>query len=119
MPRPSLIADPVTAFGKKQPKNEERRSILEKINRETIRPLPEAKLRPLEPYTSTRDKNRERILTEVARQERIRGAGGTQAITTNSNEMDLLLPRIHGTATQTSKVPHRFIYFTEPGYAYY
>lgn len=119
VPRPSLIADPVTAFGKRQPKQQERRSILEKINRETIRPLPEAKLRPLEPYVSTREKNRERILTEVARQGRIRETGGTQAITTATNDMDLLLPRLHGTAAQPSKSPHRFVYFTEPGYAYY
>lgn len=119
VPRPSLIADPITAFGKRAPKQEERRSILERINRDTIRPLPESKLRPLEPYVSTRDKNRERILQEVARQERVREAGGTHAITTQSSDMDLLLPRLHGTAAQPTKSPHRFVFFKEPGYAYY
>lgn len=118
VPRPSLIADPVTAFGKRKPRTEEKRSILEKINRETIRPLPEAKLRPLQPYVSTREKNREKILTEVGRQGRRREEGGSRAIATANEDMDMLLPRLHGTGA-AHKSPHRLVYFSEPGYAYY
>lgn len=112
VPRPALIADPITAFGKRQPKHEERRSILEKINRETIAPLPQGKLRPLEPYVSTREKNRHRILNEVKRHEYIREAGGTRAMTTSADSMDILLPRLHGTTNV--QIPHRYVYFEEP-----
>jgi len=118
VPRPALIADPITAWGKRKPKQEERRSILEKISRETIRPLPESKLRPLQPYVSTREKNRERILNEVKRQEYIREEGGTRAMTTSSDSMDILLPRLHGHTTSV-KEPRRVVYFREPGFAYY
>lgn len=117
VPRPALIADPVTAWGKRQPKHAERRSILEKVSREQILPLPESKLRPLEPYVSTREKNRERILNEVKRQEYIREVGGTRAMATSSDSMDLLLPRLHGTTGV--KEHKRHLYFKEPGYAYY
>lgn len=117
VPRPALIADPVTAWGKRQPKHAERRSILEKVSREQILPLPEGKLRPLEPYVSTREKNRERILNEVKRQEYVREVGGTRAMATSSDSMDLLLPRLHGTTGV--KEPKRHLFFKEPGYAYY
>lgn len=117
MPRPSLIADPVTAFGKKKPRDEARKSVLERINREKIAPLPESKLRPLQPYVSTRDLNRERILAEVARQGRKREAGGSGAIVTANDDMDLLLPRLHGTSTVKNQKRH--VYFAEPGFAYY
>lgn len=117
VPRPSLIADPVTAFGKKKPRQEARVSILERINREKILPLPESKLRPLQPYVSQRDINRERILSEVAKQGRRREVGGTGSITTANDDMDILLPRLHGTSA--SKNPRRHVHFSEPGFAYY
>jgi hypothetical protein len=117
VPRPALIADPVTAWGKRKPKTEERRSILEKISRETIKPLPQSKLLPLTPYLSTRDKNRDRILQEVSRQGYIREEGGTRAMASSSDSMDILLPRLHGTTGV--KYPKRVVHFSEPGYAYY
>lgn len=117
VPRPSLIADPVTAFGKTKPRQEARTSILERINREKIVPLPEYKLRPLQPYVSTRDLNRDRILANVAREGRKREAGGSSAIMTANDDMDLLLPRLHGTSA--NKTERRRVYFAEPGFAYY
>ncbi|KAJ8924517.1 hypothetical protein NQ315_007315 [Exocentrus adspersus] len=55
VPRPSLVPDPVTAFGKKKPQQEvklERKSILSAEERAKIKP--KAYLEPVKPYVSAR-----------------------------------------------------------------
>ena len=104
--RPSLIADPITAFGKRHTGFEERKresSILERINREAIKPKPESHLRPLEGYKSPRDETREKVLNELKRFQTIRDAGGIGSITTDPQSMDLLLPRLHGKSQKTMR----------------
>ncbi|KAG5667312.1 hypothetical protein PVAND_015297 [Polypedilum vanderplanki] len=101
VPRPSLIADPVTAFGKKksllpEAENKQRQgSIVQQLKRE-VKPAPESSLRSLEEYKSPRDKTRERVLNEIHRQQRIRESGGLGSYFTDSQSMDMVLPRLHG-----------------------
>jgi hypothetical protein len=102
VPRPSLIADPITAFGKKKsllPENENRRqengSLVLRLKKE-IKAAPESKLRPLEAYKSPRDLTRERVNNEIHRQQKIREAGGLTPYLTDAQSMDMVLPRLHG-----------------------
>uniref|UniRef100_A0A182HT73 Uncharacterized protein n=1 Tax=Anopheles arabiensis TaxID=7173 RepID=A0A182HT73_ANOAR len=94
VPRPSLIPDPVTAYGKRQPRKEARVSILEAINREGIEPDPRILARPIDQYRSPRDLNRQRIANELHRREYNRATGHT----TDADNVDTLLRRVHGTA---------------------
>ncbi|XP_037030755.1 uncharacterized protein CG45078-like isoform X9 [Bradysia coprophila] len=110
--RPSLVADPITAFGKRKPKTQERESILTPINRAAIRPKPEATLKPLQPYISARDSTRTKVLNEVRRCSELRTAGGSISASTDRQSMDVLLPRLHQTAPV--KDAHRRIFFVEP-----
>lgn len=112
MPRPSLIADPITAFGKRQPKKDERKSILDPINRAAIRPNQEILNRPIQPYISARDATRNKVLSEVRRASELRNAGGSMSASTDRTSMDVLLPRLHNTAPVKSA--HRRIFFVEP-----
>jgi len=112
VPRPSLVADPITAFGKSKPKSEERVSILTPINRAAIRPIPESSLRPIQPYISARDSTRNKVLSEVRRSSELRSAGGSMAASTDRQSMDIILPRLHQTAPV--KNAHRRIFFVEP-----
>lgn len=102
VPRPSLIADPITAFGKKKslfPKDERDRreggSIVQQLKSE-IKAKPLSQLRPLEDYKSPRDQTRDKVSTEIHRQQRIRESGGLTSYFTDSNSMDMILPRLHG-----------------------
>lgn len=110
--RPSLVADPITAFGKRKPMTQERESILTPINRAAIRPKPEATLRPIQPYISARDATRNKVLSELRRCSELRGAGGSVSASTDRQSMDILLPRLHQTAPM--KDAHRRIFFVEP-----
>lgn len=112
MPRPSLIADPITAYGRRKPAGQQRPSILEPVNRAAIRPKPEQLLRPLQPYLSARDVTRAKVQTEIRRSADQRNAGGIQAITTDRSSMDILLPRLH--RTQAERPTHRHLFFVEP-----
>lgn len=112
MARPSLVADPITAFGKRQPKSQERVSILSPINRAAIRPNPESSLRPIQPYISARDSTRNKVLGEVRRCSDLRSAGGSMSASTDRFSMDMVLPRLHQTAPV--KEGHRRIFFVEP-----
>lgn len=112
VPRPSLIADPITAFGKRKPRSEAKVSILDKINRAGIKPSQEVLERPIHPYISARDETRNRVLSEVRRNADIRDGGGSAALVTDKFNMDNVLPRLHNTAAV--KAPHRQVFFTEP-----
>lgn len=112
VPRPSLIADPITAFGKRKPRNEVRQSILDRINREGIKPSQEVLNRPIQPYISARDSTRNRVYSEVRRNAGIREGGGSAALVTDKFNMDNVLPRLHNTAAV--KLPHRHLFFVEP-----
>ncbi|XP_055324085.1 uncharacterized protein CG45078-like isoform X4 [Sitodiplosis mosellana] len=114
VPRPSLIADPITAFGKRKPRNEEKVSILERINREGIKPNQEILDRPIHPYISARDATRNRVLSEVRRSADIREGGGSAALITDKFSMDKVLPRLHNKSQNATKDPHRQVFFYEP-----
>lgn len=114
--RPSLVADPITAFGKRKPITQERDSILTPINRAAIRPKPEGTLRPIQPYISARDATRNKVLSEVRRSSEIRNAGGSLSASTDRQSMDIILPRLHQTAPV--KEAHRRIFFVEPSKYY-
>lgn len=93
VPRPSLIADPITAFGKRKPRNEEQKSILDRINRAGIKPNQEILNRPIQPYISARDETRSRVLGEVRRSADLRAGGGSASLCTDQFSMDNILPR--------------------------
>lgn len=112
VPRPSLIADPITAFGKRKPRSEEKVSILDRINREGIKPNREILESPIHPYISARDSTRNRVLSEVRRNAEIREGGGSAALVTDKFSMDKILPRVHNTAAVKST--HRQVFFSEP-----
>lgn len=115
MPRPSLIADPITAFGRKQPRHLARPvSILDPVQRAAIRPSAEVLARPIEPYVSARDVTRQRVAHELRRNVERREASGCTPITTDPRSMDLLLPRLHNTAPV--RPVHRHICYTATGY---
>lgn len=111
VPRPSLIPDPITAFGKHRPRKQERVSILEAINREGIEPDARILARPIDDYLSPRDRNRSRILNESIRKEHARSTGHTSDL----DNVDTVLRRLHGEAPV--KQQRRHVIFFEPGYA--
>lgn len=91
VPRPCLVPDPVTAFGKKKPQQQElqkpqRKSILLPEERAKIKP--KAYLEPVKPYVSARDNTREKVFTSILR-------AHTQP---NAESMDHVLPRLHRVA---------------------
>lgn len=101
MARPSLIADPITAFGKRKPlshNTETRRSgsIVQRLKAEGIKPKSESQLRPLEPYKSPRDQTREKVSHEIRYQQQIRESGGITPYLTDRHSLDLTLPKLHG-----------------------
>lgn len=98
--RPSLIADPITAFGKRKPLNPDsvvRRegSIVQRLKAE-IKPKPESSLRPLEPYKTPRDITRDKVFDEIRHHQRVRESGGLTPYMTDRQSLDVILPRLHG-----------------------
>lgn len=113
VPRPTLVADPVTAFGKRATKSESKHesSILERINREGIKPKPESSLRPLTDYKSPRDITREKVHKEIEHIKRLRESGGVASYMNDSQSIDVVLPRLHGKSKQNLREPHRRPFF--------
>jgi hypothetical protein len=99
--RPSLIADPITAFGKRKPLNNQAPSarhevsIVRRLKAEIV-PKAESQLRPLQPYKSPRDITREKVLNEIRHHQNIRESGGIQPYLTDKTSLDVVLPRLHG-----------------------
>ncbi|XP_020814629.1 uncharacterized protein CG45078 isoform X3 [Drosophila serrata] len=105
VPRPSLISDPVTAFGVRRPDHERRKhSILDPINRAAIKPNYRLAYEPIEPYVSTRDKNRTRILGMVRQHIDTVEAGGNTAARTFRDSLDSQLPRLHRAVSESLPV---------------
>lgn len=126
VPRPSLIADPITAFGKRKPTNYEqpkkKPSILEIINREGIKPDPNVLNRPIAPYVSSREVTRNKVLEQVRKNAEKREQGGSAAIATDSHSMDLVLVRAHKASSHTTPIKenHKRIFFvSDPTYLSY
>lgn len=96
VPRPSLIPDPVTAFGKKKPekKVKETKLITDPLERAKIRPDQKVLLTEPEPYVSARDATREKVLSQIRR------ANNTFRELPNNDCMDVMLPRLHKLAEQ-------------------
>lgn len=105
VPRPSLISDPVTAFGVRRSDYEQRkRSILDPINRVAIKPNYKIAYQPIEPYVSSREKNRSRILSLVRQHIDTVEAGGNTAARTSRDSLDSQLPRLHRAASESLPV---------------
>lgn len=105
MPRPSLVPDPVTAFGRRS-KPGARPSILDPVTSQNIAPKPEYKLAPLAPYVSPRDQTRARVLAAVGHRER---AYEADPLGTPRDHMDLVLAQSHG---RPERSPHRHVYYS-------
>lgn len=105
VPRPSLITEPITAFGRRRPEREERKnSILDPINRAAIKPSYKVLNEPIKPYVPARDKNRERILNMVRQHIDTVEAGGNTAGRTSRDSLDTVLPRMHRAASESLPV---------------
>lgn len=98
MARPSLIADPVTAFGKRNPliciKGRRGGSIVSKLKAEII-PKPQSQLQPLEPYKSPREHTREKVFNEIRYHQKVSESGGITSYLTDKRSLDIVLPQIH------------------------
>lgn len=92
MPRPSLVPDPVTAFGRRT-RPGARASVLEPVTKQNIAPMAESKLRPLAPYVSPRERTRERVLASIGQRER---AYEADPLGTPRDHMDVVLAAAHG-----------------------
>lgn len=122
VPRPALIADPVTAFGKTKNRHDVaavaaiRRSatpsILEPRNKAAIKPDRRVLEAPIKPYVSAREKNRERILNMVDRYFTTVENGGPIASGTSNNSIDVILPQRHRSIVEQTY--HRRPFFYEP-----
>lgn len=111
MPRPSLIADPITAFGKRKPLNpdsitQREGSIVQRLKAE-IKPKPESHLRPLEAYKSPRDLTRDKVANEIRYHQRVRESGGLNPYLTDKQSLDVILPRIHGNSSHSRELHSR------------
>lgn len=105
VPRPSLVPDPVTAFGRRA-RPGARQSALEPVWRQNIAPKPESKLAPLAPYVSPREQTRARVLAAVGVRERTYEA---DPLGTPRDHMDVVLAAAHGRPQHT---PHRHVYYS-------
>lgn len=101
MARPTLIADPITAFGKKKPlivsglPARREGSIVQRLKMEIV-PKAQSQLPPLEPYKSPRDQTRDKVSNEILYHQRVRESGGITPYLTDKTSMDLVLPKKHG-----------------------
>ncbi|KAJ2942098.1 hypothetical protein O0L34_g11013 [Tuta absoluta] len=102
VPRPSLVPDPVTAFGRRE-RPGVRGSILDPVVRQNIPPAPEAKLAPIAPYVSPRDQTRNRVLAAVGVRERTYEA---DPLGTPRDHMDVVLAAAHGRPEHTPRHRH-------------
>lgn len=101
-----MIADPITAFGKRKPLFQDQGSrregsIVQRLKAE-IKPKPESHLRPLEPYKTPRDLTREKVSNEIRYHQRVRESGGISSYLTDKQSLDVVLPRLHGSTNQYS-----------------
>lgn len=105
MPRPSLVPDPVTAFGRRA-RPGVRGSVLEPVTKQNIAPMPESKLAPLAPYVSPREQTRARVLNAVGFRER---AFEADPLGTPRDHMDVQLAHAHGRPDHGSR---RHVYYS-------
>lgn len=106
--RPSLIADPITAFGKRKTLNPDQPArregfCVQRLKAE-IKPKPMSSLRPLETYKSPRDLTRDKVANEILYHQRYRESGGLTSYCTDKNSLDVVLKRVHG----SSSLPREF-----------
>lgn len=105
VPRPSLVPDPVTAFGLRS-RPGQRASLLDPVARQAIPPAAEYKLAPLAPYVSPRDQTRERVLASVGFRER---AYAADPLGTPRDHMDVQLAYAHG---RPLHAPRRQVFYS-------
>lgn len=99
VPRPSLVADPITAFGKReivQPR-QNKLYILTPQGRASIKPSQVVLSQPIKEYISARDTTRAKVLSAVKRQDLILDYGAERAALPDRQHMDVVLPQLHRT----------------------
>lgn len=95
VPRPSLVPDPVTAFGKRKPDRK-----VDAVGKLVLTPGERAKIRPkvllepVRPYVSARDSTREKVFDVLRRRDLV------PKELPSSDAMDVVLPRLHKVAEQ-------------------
>lgn len=96
VPRPSLVPDPVTAFGRRK----QERPALAGVDKIAITPLeraeiaPKVRLEPLRPYKSARDQTREKVLGALQKRTE-REQSGPAALLPQKDDVDVLLAKMH------------------------
>ncbi|XP_055377953.1 uncharacterized protein CG45078-like isoform X6 [Condylostylus longicornis] len=102
VPRPALVADPITAFGRRDNSKYSDRysrannnSILDPANRALIKPSAKVLAQPIKPYVSAREKTRERVFKLVDEHTKQIEAGGNTAASAFRDSIDFVLPRLH------------------------
>lgn len=105
VPRPSLVPDPVTAFGRRS-RPGTRASVLDPVTKQNIPPKPESKLAPLAPYVSPREQTRARVLSTVGQRER---AYAADPLGTPRDHMDVVLATAHG---RPERPAHRHVFYS-------
>lgn len=93
------MPDPVTAYGRRG-RPGARASVLDPVVKQNIAPKPEAKLAPLAPYVSPRERTRERVLASIGQRER---AYAADPLGTPRDHMDVLLAQAHGRPEHSSR----------------
>jgi hypothetical protein len=98
VPRPSLVADPITAYGRREKVVPKPLSVLSPEFRASIKPSLVVLNSPIKPYVSARDQTREKIKLAVQRHDLIYEQGVQVAGLTEKDHMDKVLPKVHRTS---------------------
>lgn len=100
VPRPSLIPDPITAFGKRPTEKTKR------VDKMVITPLDKARIRPkliltpLKPYVDPREETRERVFSAIRKVDLL------PKELPGPDTMDVLLPKLHK-AAEVPDLPYK------------
>lgn len=107
VPRPSLVPDPVTAFGKRATQREQPKAeklVITPLNKASIRP--KILILPPKPYQSPRDATRERVFDIIRKQDLI------PKELPSTDAMDVVLPKVH--KSRPAAPYHRRIIYSAP-----
>lgn len=107
VPRPRLVPDPVTAFGKRKPvAPRAEKMIIEPLQRASIRP--KVLLAPPQPYVSPRDATRQRVFDLLRKEDLV------PKELPRSDAMDIVLPKVHQAAKLPIATYSRRVVFSRP-----
>lgn len=104
VPRPSLVPDPVTAFGRRKPEKSPKaeKLIIEPLNRASIRP--KVLIEPPKAYVSPREATRQRVFDLLRKEDLI------PKELPSSDAMDIVLPKVHKAKIPTAPYTRRVVF---------